>query len=37
MDPNMQFVKFYGKNHDVDSLTDGVIQEIHQYIKARAQ
>lgn len=34
MDPNMQFVKFYGKNHDVDSLTDGVIQEIKQYRKA---
>lgn len=34
MDPNMQYVKFYGKNHDVDSLTDGIIQEIKQYKKA---
>ena len=30
MDPNMEFVKFFGKNNDVDSLTDGVIKEINQ-------
>ncbi|XVE62060.1 hypothetical protein DITRI_Ditri06bG0088800 [Diplodiscus trichospermus] len=30
MDPNMEFVKFFGKNNDVDSLTDGVIKEIKQ-------
>lgn len=30
MDPKMQFVKFYGKNHDVDSLADGIIKEIKQ-------
>ncbi|XP_021289568.1 protein SCO1 homolog 1, mitochondrial isoform X2 [Herrania umbratica] len=30
MDPNMEFVKFFGKNSDVDSLTDGVIKEIKQ-------
>jgi protein SCO1/2 len=28
MGPDMQFVKFFGKNNDVDSLTDGVIKEI---------
>ncbi|KAE8733447.1 Protein SCO1-like protein 1 [Hibiscus syriacus] len=27
MDPNMEFVKFLGKNNDVDSLTNGVIKE----------
>lgn len=31
MDPGMQFVKFFGKNNDVDSLADGVIKEIKQY------
>ncbi|XP_031486741.1 protein SCO1 homolog 1, mitochondrial [Nymphaea colorata] len=33
MDPGMEFVKFFGKNHDVDSLTDGIINEIKQYKK----
>ncbi|KAF9591341.1 hypothetical protein IFM89_003964 [Coptis chinensis] len=33
MDPNMEYVKFFGKNHDVDSLTEGIIQEIKQYKK----
>ncbi|KFK38282.1 hypothetical protein AALP_AA3G094000 [Arabis alpina] len=33
MSPEMNFVKFYGKNHDVDSLTDGVVKEIRQYKK----
>ncbi|KAL0900572.1 hypothetical protein Bca101_084533 [Brassica carinata] len=33
MSPEMNFVKFYGKNHDVDSLTDGVVKEIRQYRK----
>ncbi|XP_020587653.1 protein SCO1 homolog 1, mitochondrial [Phalaenopsis equestris] len=33
MDPNMEFVKFYGKNYDVDSLADGIIKEIKQYKK----
>ncbi|KAM7271652.1 hypothetical protein ACFE04_030866 [Oxalis oulophora] len=33
MSPEMKFVKFYGKNHDVDSLTDGMIKEIKQYKK----
>ncbi|XP_031396371.1 protein SCO1 homolog 1, mitochondrial [Punica granatum] len=28
MDPNMGFVKFFGKNNDVDTLTDGIINEI---------
>ncbi|CAN6469879.1 unnamed protein product [Victoria cruziana] len=31
MDPDMEFVKFFGKNHDVDSLADGIIKEIKQY------
>lgn len=33
MDPNMDFVKFYGKNYDVDSLADGIVKEIKQYKK----
>lgn len=33
MDPNMEFVKFFGKNNDVDSLTDGVIKEANQLKK----
>ncbi|KAJ0233995.1 Protein SCO1 1 [Hirschfeldia incana] len=33
MSPEMNFVKFYGKNHDVDSLTDGVVKELRQYRK----
>ncbi|XP_073132030.1 protein SCO1 homolog 1, mitochondrial-like [Henckelia pumila] len=28
MDPSMQFVKFFGKNEDITSLTNGVILEI---------
>jgi protein SCO1/2 len=28
MDPDMNFVKFFGKNYDADSLADGVIKEI---------
>ncbi|XP_024026451.1 protein SCO1 homolog 1, mitochondrial [Morus notabilis] len=33
MGPDMQFVKFFGKNNDVDSLTDGIIKEIKTYKK----
>lgn len=33
MGPDMQFVKFFGKNNDVDSLTDGIIKEINNYKK----
>ncbi|KAF4379097.1 hypothetical protein F8388_022184 [Cannabis sativa] len=33
MSPDMQFVKFFGKNNDVDSLTDGIIEEIKNYKK----
>ncbi|XP_004492460.1 protein SCO1 homolog 1, mitochondrial [Cicer arietinum] len=33
MAPDMGFVKFFGKNNDVDSLADGVIKEIKQYKK----
>lgn len=28
MDPKMEFVKFFGRNHTVDSLTDGIAEEI---------
>ncbi|KAF7825522.1 protein SCO1-like protein 1, mitochondrial [Senna tora] len=33
MGPDMQFVKFFGKNHDEDSLADGIIKEVKQYKK----
>lgn len=33
MAPDMGFVKFFGKNNDVDSLADGVIKEIKPYNK----
>ncbi|KAM3324983.1 protein SCO1 1, mitochondrial [Capsicum chacoense] len=36
MDPKMDFVKFFGKNNDVDMLADGIIKEIKQY-KARVK
>uniref|UniRef100_A0A0D9VCF8 Thioredoxin domain-containing protein n=1 Tax=Leersia perrieri TaxID=77586 RepID=A0A0D9VCF8_9ORYZ len=31
MNPKMEFVKFYGKNHDADSLADGIIKEIKEH------
>ncbi|KAF3449128.1 hypothetical protein FNV43_RR09855 [Rhamnella rubrinervis] len=33
MGPDMQFVKFFGKNNDADSLADGIIKEIKSYKK----
>ncbi|MFS7997470.1 putative copper chaperone SCO1/SenC, Thioredoxin domain, Thioredoxin-like superfamily [Helianthus anomalus] len=36
MDPNMEFIKFFGKNNDVDALTEGIINEIKQYRKVKA-
>ncbi|XP_057443832.1 protein SCO1 homolog 1, mitochondrial-like isoform X2 [Lotus japonicus] len=33
MGPDMNFVKFFGKNNDADSLADGIIKEIKQYKK----
>lgn len=33
MDPNMEFIKFFGKNNDVDALAEGVIKEIKLYKK----
>lgn len=33
MSPEMKFVKFYGKNSDVDGLTNGMISEIKRYKK----
>ncbi|RDY11230.1 Protein SCO1-like 1, mitochondrial, partial [Mucuna pruriens] len=34
MSPDMEFVKFFGKNNDVDSLADGVIKEIRLLFSA---
>ncbi|PKA64456.1 Protein SCO1 like 1, mitochondrial [Apostasia shenzhenica] len=31
MDPNMNFVKFFGKNYDADSLVEGIIKETKKY------
>lgn len=36
MDPKMEFVKFFGKNNDADSLADGIINEIRQRKKVGA-
>ncbi|KAK4342728.1 hypothetical protein RND71_038544 [Anisodus tanguticus] len=36
MDPKMEFVKFFGKNNDVDMLADGIIKEIKQYKPVKA-
>ncbi|RAL50509.1 hypothetical protein DM860_014451 [Cuscuta australis] len=36
MDPDMEFVKFFGKNNDVDTLADGVINEIRKYKQVKA-
>lgn len=33
MDPDMEFLKYFGKNEDVDTLTNGVIKEIKGYKK----
>lgn len=33
MSPKMEFVKFFGKNNDVDGLANGMIKEIKQYKK----
>lgn len=33
MSLEMEFVKFFGMNNDVDSLTDGVIKEVAQHKK----
>ena len=30
MNPNMEFVKFFGKNYDADALAEGVIKEIKE-------
>jgi protein SCO1/2 len=31
MDPQMEFVKFFGKNYDVKGLSDGIVEEIKRY------
>ncbi|KAF3614879.1 Protein SCO1 -like protein 1, mitochondrial [Capsicum annuum] len=36
MDPKMDFVKYFGKNNDVDMLADGIIMEIKQYKRVKA-
>lgn len=28
MSPNMEFVKFFGKNYDADALAEGIAKEI---------
>lgn len=33
MDPSMKFVKFFGKNYDVDALAEGIIKEISEHQK----
>ncbi|ERN19380.1 protein SCO1 homolog 1, mitochondrial [Amborella trichopoda] len=33
MDQEMEFVKFFGKNYDADSLSEGIIKEVKQYKK----
>ncbi|KAM2625407.1 hypothetical protein TB1_032276 [Malus domestica] len=33
MSPEMEFVKFFGKNNDIDSLAEGITKEIKQYKK----
>ncbi|KAL2902001.1 Protein SCO1-like protein 1 mitochondrial [Bienertia sinuspersici] len=33
MSPKMEFVKFFGKNNDVDGLANGMIKEVKQYKK----
>ena len=33
MDPDMEFVKLFKKNYDVDALTEGVINEFKSYKK----
>jgi protein SCO1/2 len=35
MDPDMNFVKFFGKNYDADNLADGVIAEIKSSSKGK--
>lgn len=35
MDPDMNFVKFFGKNYDAESLADGVITEIKSITKGK--
>ncbi|KQK17236.1 hypothetical protein BRADI_1g33190v3 [Brachypodium distachyon] len=31
MNPKMEFVKFFGKNYDVDSLAEGIVKEIREH------
>lgn len=31
MDPNMEFVKFFGKNYDVSGLVDGIVEQIKDH------
>lgn len=35
MDLEMNFVKFFGKNYDVDFFVDGVIIEINNVLKGK--
>jgi protein SCO1 len=33
MNPKMEFVKFYGKNYDTDSLAEDIVKEIKGHDK----
>ncbi|CAA6663651.1 unnamed protein product [Spirodela intermedia] len=33
MNPKMEFTKFFGKNYDVDALSEGIIKEVKQWKK----
>jgi len=35
MDPDMNFVKFFGKNYNAESLSEGVIAEIKSILKKK--
>ncbi|KAI3994285.1 hypothetical protein MKX01_012542 [Papaver californicum] len=36
MNPEMEFTKYFGKNEDVDSLTDGIIHEVKTYRQSKS-
>ncbi|KAK7294719.1 hypothetical protein RJT34_17613 [Clitoria ternatea] len=37
MNPKMEFVRFFGKNSDADSIADGVIEEVRKYLREKRQ
>ncbi|KAI3836832.1 hypothetical protein MKW98_005165 [Papaver atlanticum] len=36
MNPEMEFTKYFGKNENVDSLTDGIIHEVKMYSQSKS-